>query len=157
MFYKMSMLPFLLSPLYLIYELFTIDIRNDHGSFTTPFIMVVLSIIMLLVVAFIEYKPSVIRNRLFKSFIPNSQAFVNQHRLLIVFLRYGYLLLSIVMLPRFSYLEHKCLANTELDAISCSTLSWEKISSWIWVYPIAVVLYFVCAYYVKVTSDVKLL
>ena len=28
MFYKMSMLPFLLSPLYLVYELFTIDIRN---------------------------------------------------------------------------------------------------------------------------------
>lgn len=45
------------------------------------------------------------RTRFFRPFIKTSQGFVNQHRLLIVFMRYSYMFLSVLMLSRFNYLE----------------------------------------------------
>ncbi|KAM7456576.1 hypothetical protein BLSTO_02658 [Blastocystis sp. subtype 1] len=157
--YKLSMIPFLLSPFYLIYMLFTMDLVNFSSHLTPMTVIALFSVLFFLLIALVEYKPDMITRFTPKSFINTEQAFVNQHRILIVYLRYIYFYLLFIMMTKVNgfyvnYILHKD-ADASAVAMCMGGLTQYTLKYLIGV-PVLILSYWLSALYVKRISEVKL-
>ncbi|KAK8794457.1 hypothetical protein WA171_003579, partial [Blastocystis sp. BT1] len=153
MFYKMSMLPYLLSPFYLIYLLFKIDILEDGYSLSHVFWLYVICVILFFIIAAVEYNPKMISKVIPSGMIPNSQGMIDQHRLWMTFTRYAYIIMVYYFLTKMN-MDFKACRATEKMAI-CNTVVDSFLLHNSWIILLLIALYWTCAFFVKSFLDVK--
>ncbi|KAK8796660.1 hypothetical protein WA588_000788 [Blastocystis sp. NMH] len=153
MFYKMAFVPYLLSPFYLLYLLFKIEIFQDDYTISHVFWVYLLCVILFLLISAIEYNPKYITKVVPSSMIPNSQGVIDQHRLWIAFANVIYSVCVYFFLTKANIDFLHCREGDTMSVCNAVIDTFYLHNGWILI--AFVVFYWVCAFYVKSTLEVK--